>query len=1505
MQPEVWVPAVATLVAPFIPLLIAGLQNHRSINRSQAFAAAPSKASPTLRAASLTAIPAAVVAAMVPSPLSWVIGGVYIIVFSIILTWIALRRRRGPRVDPEAERLLNSGSRSSPGYEYDRDFLPDLVRVYTRNDLTRDRGVRDGNVQGQDERKQPQEAVPEQRVTFEKILADPKVRHIAITGEAGIGKTFLLRYWHHDLNHRVPSAVDPIAKYRPLLIAARKLVGCDSIAEAFGKDSADALARPPGKGLTWLVMIDAFDEITDAADRREVELLVFDAIDDAVRTGWACKFVITTRGLTDDRRRSFESRGIAEYELQIFTPEQLRAFLIKAETSIPDHEAESGEYAAAVMKVDRLLKRWEAHDDLLELIRLPLLARVAATIYFQDLQLELPARRIDIYQDAIEHWIGQFHKRMMAERAAHGPALELLHQWYQGIVGEATTIEFGPETTDAAVRKLLCALAFQYLKTGQRSVVGIACDLLDLQVRPKDPGQLEALLTLLEATGLVHDVRTIGASFVHKSYAEFLAAPAMCSDFASPADWNRAFRDPERRIGAVFAFGQLPNGERQSLIATLREGDAYVHALGWIAAEGLCVTSESGRIDEEVRGSLVELVIESWPPYPKSDWWQLVGALCGIARARDLLLRLVDERRLSDSGSTLTAASLAKHDPRGVERLCGFASVGFAAAVRSLAAGELFDHDQQRAKEIWVRMVEGSDVPDNERVEAVARLAEHWPEEWVPRLRSLVEDLAVFPLARVTAAARLGMHDKAGAADYLRSFVDKRAFTVYARVSAARHLCDYELETGTNALLSFTSDLGISEWPRIRAAYDLASYDRETGVALLWSFVDDRTLDEGTRIGALGDLREYDLDEALRRLRVKSEDVGLDADDRIHAARYLVYEGVPLGREVLESIADSPTQSDFSRVSAASDLVEFDRPKWIARLCEHAADPWIDDHARVTAGYHLVEQDYAIGIQWLLHFAQDSTLRDGARAVAQMYLRDMGFSRANVLLRTFAEHERHEGIQRVWTASRLAENQLDLGISLLRKLAGDVSQSTEVRVSALEGLNDVGNDEAPALLLAIAADERVEGSARVSAAMSLGSSVPKECAATLRKLADTQDLCDRDRVVAAQRLVTLDLDAGMPILHDLASRSSWDDRCRVIASKAVLDLDPDEGLPLLESLAMNSTAYHSTSVQAAYQLSRIGWEQGPFLLAQQAVDPELLDSANVQAAVYLLDFDLARGTALIETQARDFSLEDSAQVSAACTLMRIDREAGVPALRAITNADLYPGGRAALAAQWLARINADEGAPLLRNLAVCEQMQGLNRVYGAIGLMRFERGRGLDLLRSFAAGSGVDEFTQAHAAAKLLEFDHAAGIRALERLVEDASVPSIVRVDAADTLTYYDLPRWLEQLRRFVHDETIDELSRVTAAMSVSYERKHEGLELLKALFADESISATARCLAEVDLAFGDLKARTALERPRPGDSVDYGRLRSEADNMTRLCWSTAYQIRRRIGLVEAAASAS
>ncbi|THV28364.1 NACHT domain-containing protein [Glycomyces paridis] len=1491
MRPEVWVPAAATLAAPLVPTIASWVV--RTFRGDERPASAPSR---PRRLAALAAIPAAAAVWLAPNPWNWIAAAVYMLALATVFAWSWLRAVRHPTVLPEAQRLLKDGARRAPGFEYDRDFLPDLVRVYTTNDLARERGAQEPANPDK-----PQESASEQRVSFERIIVDPKVRHIAITGEAGIGKTFMLRYWEHDLRHRAPAAADPVSKYRPLLVSARRLVGCASISEAFGEVGDDALEHPPGKGLSWLVMIDAFDEITDAADRAEVERLVFESIEDATKHDRARKFVITTRGLTDDRRRSFESRGVTEFVLQVFTSEQLHAFLVNAETSIPDRETRSPAHVAAVAKADRFLKRWEDEDDLLELFRLPLLARVAATVYFQNRHLELPSRRVDVYHDAIEHWIAQFHKRMDAEREQHGPALRLLKAWHRS-EGDP-----GAEATDAAVRDLLRRLAVRYLESDRRSVVGIACDLMELQVRPKDPGQLEALVTLLEATGLIHDVRTVGSHFVHKSYAEYLAAPATLDRYPDPVAWNAAFRDPERRIAAIFAFAQVPHAERVALIDAMRQDPECVYALGWIAAEGLCVVQGTGRIDHEVRNALIGTVVQGWPPYPQPDWWLLVNGLCAVGHTRDLLHRQIQEGRFSDSDRLQVCAALARHDFRGIASLRAFAEEGGSPWTRARAADELVEFDRPFAIATLEEIAADMDMPDGVRYIALSSLTRDRPSTAIPLLRDFALDTGVQAESRASAAGAMIEHDADASAMLLKQLMNEFRGKEFAPVSPAIFLCDIDADEATNELRDLVANRGIAGFQRVRAAAALARQDRKAGIARLRELSEDPTIEIWGAINALRELREHeDRAEVERRLLAIKEDSTLDYWDRMHAARTFALEGWPVDTAMLESIADDPTIDEYVRVGALDDLIAVDQARIIARLQNHAIDPGSGGHERVTAALYVSNWNFQLGVTLLESILAEPSAGDHVRQRALHFLLGYGQRHARPRLLALAEDPTATAAARIAAVDSLMPRLGGHGLAILRHLAEDTGLLPEDRVEAVTGLVRYDLDEDPERLGDLADDAALHEDARLKAATELARYHPSKAATSLRRIATATEVSDDARTTAACELVALDLATAIPLLIATAEDADADDESRVSAAKAVAKIDMEHGCALLLPLAKDKGLCHSNAVEAAHLLRKYGDARGLDLTIAYTTCPDLDDQARVRAAATLLESDRGLGTARLAELASDDTIDDVAQTDAALKLAGLDREAGLASLRRTAALPLSLGGRTAYATKWIARFRPEEGTPLLHAMAANEDDPGSTRAHAAQFLTERDRGAGLPILRRLAEGRGCDPYAAELAARYLRRHDRPAAAALLHALMEDTSASAFARVEAADDLPAANLSEAVERLRRFTDDPAFDGLGRAAAALNLSFCRKREGLDRLRALMADPDLDETERLWAAITLACRDAEARASLAGRRVEEgSVDFGRLHEAADNAIKLNLRTGYQVRRFAIELEAASGAS
>ncbi|SDE34059.1 hypothetical protein [Glycomyces harbinensis] len=1492
MKPEVWVPSLAALLSPLIPLLVARLGGRRA--REESGRARPRGG----RRAWWTALVAGAAAAallvwFVPSPWRWLVLVGYLGLTAAVYALVVGRRRRRRRLSPETERFLKQGGWGTAGYPYNRDFLPDLVRVYTKNDL-----AGSGDAAAPTGSRRSRESAPDLPTSFERLLADPMVRHMAITGEAGTGKTSLLEFWNHDLRLREPSPDDDLSRFVPVLVAARSLVDRSSVGEALGPDGAEALSKPPGVGMTWLVMIDAFDEITDAEARSEVERVVFAAIDEIPAEGASAKFVITSRGLTDDRRRSFDTRGVTEYQLQPFTAEQLREFLIREETSARDIEDRNAAYAAAVAKVDRFLNRWEGHDEILELIRLPLLARVTATIYFQDPDLEVPARRIDIYHDAIEHWISQFCKRMHSEEERYAPALRLLHEWHGAHGGP------NPPDADAAVRALLRRLARSYAESGQESVVTIARDLLGVPVWPRDRARTQALLSLLDATGLIHDVKAINPRFLHKSYAEYLAAPDLFGRGDDPEAWDELLRDPDRRIGAVFALAQKDPGRRRDLIDLLDAEGRFPQSAGWIAAEGLCVDPETGRIDEAQRDRLVAGCLRALPAVPTAAWWTLLEALAPIESARDLLVSMVEERRIADWTLLAVARIVARQDARGVDLLRRFATEDRCNLfVRASAADDLVEHERESGLRLLLQFASEESLGARLRVEAMKWLAGHRPAQAVRLLRRLAGDAAQIPEARADAVVQLAEHDRARGARLAKQFANDRYFDEDSRVTMSLCLANLHDPEGVDLLRRFANDSSFGERERVTAAVHLVGFDREAGIDLLRRFAADQVFAHSTQVNAVHWLARSEDRSDTSAMLAHAEDRSKDDSSRLAAARWVLQADPMTGRDLLERFASMTTVALKLRVGAMEDLVDFDQPKWLAALRELALDIGNDVDARIEAAACVNARTPVAGRQLLTAIAAEPELSDVQRVILCQNLIDNSDRSELGTLRRIAEDPAAAGAARVNAAATLVSYTRPGRVVVLRRLAGDPRLRDRDRAHALAYWIESDGKTDPAPLRDLAADGLREGSARVEAAQRLVALSRDDGVRLLASLSADTSLTDEDRFSAAILLTDHDREAGLAIERRLASDPGFTESVRARALLRSSALEPETGLPMLRAFAADRSLPESAAESAAYWLALRDEEAGVRLLRAHAQDTGFDDAARVEAADDLMEFDRDAALRLLEAFGTDAAFNGHARAEALRRLARHDRPVALRHLRALTEHQGEPMLLTALAAEELARFDRDRGRNLLAALAHDRDLPDMVRAYAMTGLARYERSGEAALLRRFAEEGDLGEAARLIALEALLGYDRPTGVALLRATAADTSTDDMYRVAAAGLLADDGDQEGAERYRAFAVDPSIGGVARTIAAWAQSFERKREGMAALAAVRSEAD--ETVRCWVDIALADRDLALRESLAAAYAGlpqDSVDL--LRRTAATLTDLNPRLGYRAMSRMKAIEAARAA-
>ncbi|WP_433273791.1 NACHT domain-containing protein [Actinosynnema sp. CS-041913] len=379
--------------------------------------------------------------------------------------------------------------------------------------------------------------------------------HLLVTGGPGQGKSTLSLRLAADIAARWTASDGGIPLTEPVVpvrLAARELATrldlpfAQALADAVRVEYGSLLrfavdARTLGErvvGCRWLLLVDGLDEVADATRR---DRLV------AVLAAWASdespyRVMLTTRPIEGAALAPLQRVGAARYELQPFDEEALRRF---AENWFDD----GGDSAYRFVRQVR-----EAHLD--ELVRVPLLATIAAIIFEQHDDRPLPDNRYELY----EAYLKYLRSGRPTTRGPFDHCCDALLEHLGRIRLEADTS--------------LVAAAQAW---AQHHLADLAGD------------WREELTTFLAAVGPLtrhgDDLR-----FLHHSFAEHLAATARARllpdrfdpDHTDFAHLLHAARPEERGRHArmvLFHHTRLHPAEADRLVRWSHEGDAELHLL--------------------------------------------------------------------------------------------------------------------------------------------------------------------------------------------------------------------------------------------------------------------------------------------------------------------------------------------------------------------------------------------------------------------------------------------------------------------------------------------------------------------------------------------------------------------------------------------------------------------------------------------------------------------------------------------------------------------------------------------------------------------------------------------------------------------------------------------------------------------------------------------------------------------------------------------------------------
>lgn len=323
-----------------------------------------------------------------------------------------------PELPPEIENLLEVQRRTAKDLPYRLRGArrPSLATVYVRQDVSSEtdseptelaRPLPDLDSRGLPidvpARPVPRLMVRPPARTVQEALDDHD--HLLVTGGPGQGKSTLsLRLaadiaarWAGEAGDAPLTLAEPVI---PVRLPARELATrlgmaffqalAESIQAEYGADldfsiTAGALARPVA-GCRWLLLIDGMDEVADLGQRdRLIKVLAARA---STAPSLHYRIVLTTRPIAGAALSPFHGAGAARYELLSFDEKALRDFA--GRWFDEDETAEAFVRQVHVANLD-------------ELVRVPLLATIAAIMFEQHDDRSLPDNRYELYEEYLAY----------------------------------------------------------------------------------------------------------------------------------------------------------------------------------------------------------------------------------------------------------------------------------------------------------------------------------------------------------------------------------------------------------------------------------------------------------------------------------------------------------------------------------------------------------------------------------------------------------------------------------------------------------------------------------------------------------------------------------------------------------------------------------------------------------------------------------------------------------------------------------------------------------------------------------------------------------------------------------------------------------------------------------------------------------------------------------------------------------------------------------------------
>jgi hypothetical protein len=766
-----------------------------------------------------------------------------------------------------------------------------------------------------------------------------------VIGGPGTGKSTLAKHLVRESAHfwlaarRFRRPTTTLCRTLTIRVPAARLgeAAGNTIAEALHSYfTADGEKIPDGifcrravRGVDWLIVIDGTDEVLSPAVRTRLLTLIRNELNAPNRV---LRLIVTSRAPLEATLS-----GATELRLRIFDDERLHQFATRwfGSRRTIEPEADARRYLARV-----------SVGPLAGLVRIPLMAAMAAVIHEFDRTARLPTSRTELYAQFVEV------VRRSRDSSVDVPDGAAAAPWLRGELDRLLirlachTVERGPGGLLTAAADYCAANAPEPIRSYLAGAAGRA-----------------ALRDALLATSLLATDGTT-LSFIHHSIAEYLAAAQTAGDLTEQVA-NLA--DPDRRSYALFCLARA-GCAAETVRGLLDQRPSDPVRAGHLLLDGTTVEAE---LRWRAVGEMGRLLATE-----NEEAGEVLSILAGLAvndpDVADRLFAWAESPGTRPWARVLIADKAADFDPgRGLQLLITLAAdrgpllthpCRLWAARRLVSRGHRLGAYVLRGIDAWREPV--APPAGATRTVGIAAVTNAGGALVTVAYRQIAMDARQTLAVRAESALELNDDDPA-VLDVLRSTCRDRSAPGDLRRRAAEFMCRRPGTVGTATIEDILRDPSVPEDTRAVAVQVLSTRtDKNIGVILRAALRDRLISDDAKR--AILDQTQWRGNLGL------SLEVALDrsADPRLRteAARFLSTRGV--GGVPMRVLCIDRSAPAEARSFAITSLATSARPEDLARLRQVATDRQEDNRLRFNAASILQDRGDPTGIAVLHELAE-------------------------------------------------------------------------------------------------------------------------------------------------------------------------------------------------------------------------------------------------------------------------------------------------------------------------------------------------------------------------------------------------------------------------------------------------------------------------------------------------------------------------------------------------------